>query len=198
MPSPSGGLDRLQRFAALAALQPIIAIAQKSEVAIFHPLKKAARLAQFGRVDPRAHRTQILRGAAHGAAHARPIRACHANIAHAALDLRGQGFQRRRIDDPIHLDVLEGLQALLRIFRRAAPLESAQLAGAVAGGGKYRMREEMQCERPLGQGQADGIHQERHVIVDHIDNRMRRHKSMFPQRGVEYAHQRGPAPLRRK
>src|SRR5450432_394491 len=59
--SQSRGLDRPQRLSPFASLQAVFAVAQKSEVAIFHPGKQRERFAQIPRVELRAQGTQFLR-----------------------------------------------------------------------------------------------------------------------------------------
>src|ERR1700684_477704 len=60
------GFNRIQPLAAFATFQPIFAKPEKSEVAVSHPLEQRAGLAEFGRIDARAHRAQILRGSSGG------------------------------------------------------------------------------------------------------------------------------------
>ena len=116
------GLDRFQPLAALAAFQPILTIAEKGEMAIFHPLEQRAGLAEFSGIDARAHRTQILCGGSSRGAHAAPIRAGRAHVAQTALDLSRQRFKRRGIDDSIDFDMLEGFEPLFRAMQRLGSL----------------------------------------------------------------------------
>ena len=164
---------RLERLSALTAPQAILAITQKRKMPIFHPFEEGTGLAEFGRVEPVGRRTQILRGSPRGTLHARPIRACHAHIPHAALDLRRQRFNRRGVDDAVHFDVLKRFQALVFVLRRAAPLNRLQGTAALASYGKYRVRQEMQRKRAFSQCETDRVDEEWHIIVDYIDNGMR-------------------------
>src|ERR1700722_10056053 len=63
---------------------------------------------------------------------------------------------------------------------------------------KERVCQEMQCERTLRERQADRVHEEGHVIVHHLDDGVRRGKSVLAHGGVEYPYQGGPAPLARE
>ncbi len=63
-----------------------------------------------------------MHGAARGGPHPRPVRARHAYIAHAALDLPLQGFEQRRVDDSIDFDVLVGFETKLFLLRGGAAL----------------------------------------------------------------------------
>ena len=95
--------------------------------------------------------------------------------------------------------MLEGFQTRL-LERRfvAALMQRQQLALGVARHIEYRMRQKVQSQRALCQYQTDGVHQEGHVVVDHLDDGMRRGITVVAQRGVEYPHQRPAAPLLRE
>ena len=71
----------------------------------------------------------------------------------------------------------------------AALLDGAQDPGAVARNREDRMRQKMQRERALRQREADRIDQKRHVVVDHLDDGVRRGVAVLGQRRIEDAHQ---------
>jgi len=55
----------------------------------------------------------------------------------------------------------------------------------------------MQRERALRQREADGVDEKGHVVIDHLDDGMRRAVAVVPRRGVEHPHQgAAAAPMR--
>ena len=195
-------LDRAQGFLPFAALQPIFAVAQKSEVAIFHPGEQGQRLVEIFRVEMPAHGTQFLRRLTGGRAHLGPVGASDPHIAHAALDLRRERRECGRVDDSVDLDVLKrfqprpaGLARRLRLVAGLAALaQGEQLAAAVARHRKDGVRQKMQGEGALGQREVDGIHEKGHVVVHHLDDGVRRGVAMLAQGGIEHPDQRGAPP----
>ena len=160
-----------------------------------HPLQQCTGFFDIFRVEARAAQIDIRGRELRCAAHLAPVGAGHADIIEVARDLPGQGGQFSRIDDAINLDMLERFEAQRRVARGAAArLQVTQRAGTVARHGKNRMREEMYREAAPLQCEADRIDQERHVVIDHLDDGMRREIAMLLHGGIDDAHRGVPAP----
>jgi hypothetical protein len=112
-----------------------------------------------------------------------------ARVAHAPFDILAQRFEQRGVDDPINLGVLEGLETPVLTGRGAPLLDAAQRTRRVPRDGKDRVREEMHGQRARRQGEADRIDQERHVVVHHLDDGMRRCVAVLAQGRIEDPHQ---------
>jgi hypothetical protein len=155
-PEP-GVLHRLEGILSLAAAQPVLLETEEREVAVFHPGKKRLCFAHVARIEARVHHVQVIRGAARCRAHLCPVGAGHAHVAHAALDVRPQRLEQRRIDDTVDLDMLKRLEPPMPIGRGTSLLEAAQHAARVACDREDRVRQEMHGQRSLRQCEPDRI-----------------------------------------
>ena len=131
--------------------------------------------------------------------HLCPIGTSHAHVAHAPFDLHLQRSQYVRVDDAIDFYVLKRLEPrLLAVGAHAAFLDRLQVAGAVAGHGKDRVRQKVQRKCALRQSQPDGIDEERHVVIDHFNDGMCRSVSILALRGIEHPNQSAAAAAARQ
>ena len=105
-------------------------------------------------------------------------------------DVQPQAVARGGVEQAVDLDVLKRFEARLRAgLRLPAPADPAQVAGAVPGDGEDRVRQQMQRQATLRQRKADRIDEKRHVVIDDLHHGVSGAESVFPERGIEYAHQ---------
>ena len=160
--------DRLERVGARREL--VIADAQEGEIVGDQPFQELDRLGdladrqrrriglelgdQLG--DPRRHRTPVLHGDAHVGEHVRD----------GAHDLGAA----RLLVDALDVDLDEAL-AQRSAGGGARALEAGQTAGAVALDGEHRMHDQADLHAMLGELGEHRIDQERHVVVDDLEDR---------------------------
>ncbi len=181
-----------QGLTAGTAAEPIFTVAEKREVPIDHPGEQRAGLAKVLRLQAsRRLPGQTLCRVANGRLHERPIRVGDAHVGEVALDFLSQGRERIGGHDAVDFDVLEGFEDPACVAGRVvASREIQQDSAAVAHDGKDRMGQEVQRESAARQGEADRVDEKRHVIADHLDDRVRRAVAILAQRRIEHTHER--------
>ena len=160
--------DGLQRVPAGAEL--VIADAQEGEIVGDQPFEELDRLGDLAdrqrrRIglelgdhlgDPRPHGAPVLHGGAHVAEH----------VGDRPHDLGAA----RLVVDALDVDVDEAF-AQRAPGRGPGPLEGDELAGGVALDGEHRMHDQANVDAALGQLAQHRVDQERHVVVDDVENR---------------------------
>jgi hypothetical protein len=103
---------------------------------------------------------------------------------------RLDGRQAPRVGFPVDLDQLPGLE--LRVRGRVVEIDAAEPAAAVANHREHRVSEQVHCVPALGAHHAERIDEERHIVGDDHDDRVRGCESVARRIRVEHADQRAP------
>ncbi len=175
----AGLFQRRQHVLAILLLHPILAVAEEGEVVGRGPAQELLGLMPADVVDRQTAGRQIVGQHDHALAHRRPVLHDGAHLgqhlAHCRFQL-GHFFRRLAVD----------LQHHQRFALALA--HCGELAGLVARDAQHRMAQHVHADAQVGQGHADRIHQERHIVVDDLQQGMRRLVAVALQGRVEHPH----------
>ena len=143
----------------------------KQEMIVDHPIEKGARLGRIrATVVRRAACTKFLLDLLRQQLHLQPVRGRHRYVAddtnHQLLQFR-QSLVRLALD--VQLD--DGLERT-EFGGQFGFLQRLQPSVAVTRDSKHGMDGELDRKPALIQRRGDGIHQKRHILRDHLDNRV--------------------------
>ncbi len=173
------------------APQPVLAVAEEREVVVLHPLEQRLRLADLAAVAARSCAAECggrVRGLG---AHPAPVAGCRAHVLERAADGGLDRGEAGRVRLAVDLDHLPGLE--LRARRRVVEVDRLQPAAPVADHGEDRVREQVDGETRLRAHHAERVDQERLVVRDDHDDRVRRGEAVAFRVRVEDPHQRTAA-----
>ncbi len=156
--------------AALVAGQRVFAHAEEGEVVGDQPFEELRRLGDF--LDRQRRRIVLDLGddLADARHHRPPVLHAEAHVGEHAADRLDDLVLPRLVLDALDVDVDEAL-APRGADRRAVAAEADQRAGLVALDREDRMQHEPHIDALLGELGHHRVEQERHVVVDHLDDR---------------------------
>ena len=160
----------------------VAAVPYKREVVVRQPLEECARFADFfgGVGQPGAAELRV--DGEHALAHRRPVGHHGAHVPQHAHDVGRQRVAAPGLGESVDLDVHQRLAG-------GAPLRGpGDARGAVARHLDDGVGDEVQRQPLAQQLHLHGVDQERHVVVDDLDDRVRRLPAVLIHRGVEHAH----------
>ncbi|MDQ1092969.1 hypothetical protein QE400_002382 [Xanthomonas sacchari] len=172
-------LQRRQHVFAALLLHPVLAVAEEGEMVGRGPAQEFLRLAPALVVHRQAPRGQVVGQRQHLLAHAAPV--AH-DVAHLAEDAPDRRFHLRHVLRRLAVD----LQRHQRF--RLALAHVLQHAALVALHAQHRMAEHVHADAQLRQRHAHRVDQERHVVVDDLQHRVRRLPAVVLQARVEHPH----------
>ena len=158
---------------------------------VLHPLEQRLRLADLAAVAARSCAAECggrLRGLG---AHPAPVAGSRAHVLEGAADGGLDQLQAGRVRLAVDLDHLPRLE--LRARRRVVQVDRLQPAAPVADHGEDRVREQVDGETCLRAHHAERVDQERLVVRDDHDDRVRRGEAIPFEVRVEDPHQRTAA-----
>ena len=163
-------LDEMQRCT-VHPIQFELAGRDKQEMIVDHPIEKGARLGSIrAAVVRRAACTKFLLDLLRQQLHLQPVRGRHRYVAddasHQLLQF-WQGLMRLALD--VQLD--DGLERT-EFDGRLGFLQRLQPSVAVTRDSKHGVDGELDRKPALIQRRRDGIHQKRHILRNHLDNRV--------------------------
>ena len=174
----------------LAIGELVLAIAEKRKVVADHPVQQQlAFLAQF-LVDARRPELEQLAGLLHFLAHFRPVADGHAHVGEDLEDFLLQQLELLRIRFLVDRESNERLEPAHRLVAFRDPLD---LAAAVSNDANDRVNGDMNGQPLPVDRRKYRVDQERHVVVDHLDEGKRRFVAMIVQRWIENPHEGLPA-----
>ncbi len=170
-------------------IQPIIADAEEGEIFVLQPFQEQDRLADL--VVRQRRRIGLERFDDRGDAvdHGAPVFHRAADVGEHAGERGDQCALDRFVVDAVDVDLDH---AFAQRTRRPTGIgENAdEGAGGVALDREHRVDQQVGVEAPLGQLAHDGIDQERHVVIDELDD------GNVPEPGTVFGRRRGDADLR--
>lgn len=143
------------------------------------PAQEFLRLVAAGVVDRQAAGGQVVGQHHHLFAHGGPV--VH-DGAHLGQHLAHRRFQPGHVFGWLAVDFQHHERLALALAH------GGELAGLVARDTQHRVAKHMHADPQLGQGHAHRVHQERHVVVDDLQQRVRRFVAVALQGGVEHPH----------
>ena len=183
---PRAGHDREPD--ALVPLDKVVAaVADVREVGVREPRQEFARLRNVVGGQRWRVALEVRHHLEHLRAHRRPVADDGADVGEHARDVGRQRAATRGVGDPLDLDVH---QRLAHAVALAFPREPAEPAACVPLHGHDRVGDQVHGE-PLPQHlHLHGVDEEGHVVVDDLDDRVRRLPALLVDRGVEHPHLR--------
>ena len=179
--------DDLQRVFAVLDHQFVAAIAKKREVIVGQPGEKCLALRELIRRQRRRPLVGIGEDHLQPIAHRFPVGDGRAYIVEHADEVGGQFVKPRRLDNAVDLDANE------RFVSGVLGVVGGQIDKRAVGAaldGDDRMHDQVQRQPVPVDLHRHRIDQERHVVIDDLDDRVRRLPAMFLDRRIEYAHPR--------
>ena len=145
----------------------VVTHAKEGEMIVNHPLEEFLALGDQFLVGPGGPLRQFADGFLRHRRHFLPVGHGDAHLVHRVLDLAGDAAQYRFIGLAIDLELHHRLIDAARIILLA---DLGELAGRPATHPDDRVNDQVNTQFQLGQRQVGAVDQERHVIVDHLDN----------------------------
>ena len=167
-----------QHFLAAVAAHAVFAIAKKREVIVRGPAQELLHFLAAGIADRHLAVTDIGGDVQHLLAHGRPVLDDPAHVAQHGEDGL---FDIARIGRGLAVD----FQMHHRLDRALA--DRSELAAAVARNPDHRMPQHVHTHAAFGQRHRHRIDQERHVVVDDLQHRVRGFPAMLGPGGIEQA-----------
>jgi hypothetical protein len=187
---PEAGLHhRQQAVGGLPTLEAIFAITQEGEMVVGEPFEERGRLERLGTRDSRDAAGHVRCELARVSQHGRPVLDRRAHVGEGRLDPRPNVLEVRGVGRAAHLDMLPGLDE----SRPGARVDVLDPSGPVADDAEHRMRHRMDGPTGIVQDDCERIDQERHVIGDDLDDRVRGLPALGRERRIEHANQRAAA-----
>ena len=170
---------RQQHVLPAALADAVFAVAEQGEVVVGHPAQELLRLAAAGVVHRQLARGQVVGQRQHLLAHRSPVLDGQAHL--------GQHFGNGR-DDAVH--GLGRLTVHLEHHQRfgLALAHGGDAAIPVTAEAHHRMAQHVHADAQFGQFHRHRIDEERHVVIDDLQHRMRRLPTMGLGGRVEHAH----------
>ena len=155
--------------------QFVLAEAKKREVVILYPVQKDATFGYFRFAQTDGRQIQFLYDGAHLLEHRLPIGNRSARIGKDREQTIDQRLQPHRIGLAVDFYMHERFRVSIGSGRSYR----LQLAARIAMSSQHRVNEELQGVPLPVNLHGYGIDQERHVVIDDLDNRMRRRPAVF-------------------
>ena len=166
----AGHRDQLQVGVLVGQL--VLAIAEEGEVALLEPAEEGVRLGDLVRFERRRVAAQLRDEVERALAHLAPVAHCGAHLADHALEVSLQSVELGgvRVTDDLGVDHGLGQSA---VGLRAVGEDLEQVALVVAPDLDDRMNDQVDAEVAVVQLHTDRVDQERHVVGDDLDRRVR-------------------------
>ncbi len=178
----AAALDRAQYRIAPLLHHFVLAEAEEDEVVVRGPAQELLRLLAALLVHRQPAAIELVGHLAHALAHRLPVAHDRAHVgqhrAYRLLDAR-HGLRRLAVDLQVH-------QRL-----RLAAADPLQPAALVTRDAQDRVPEHVHADAEFGQRHGDRVDQERHVVVGHLQDGVRRFPAVRLAGGVEQPHQAG-------
>ena len=149
----------------------VAAVAEQREVVRGEPAQERLAFGELVRRQRRRARVELGDDAEHLVLHLLPVVDRHAHVGQHARDVGGERVEARRLGDPVDLDVDERFAPSHPCPRGARPVS---VPSASRSDREQRMDDEMQREAVAVDLHRHRIDEERHVVVDDLDDRVRR------------------------
>ncbi len=166
-PEPAAG-DRAQHVLAVLAQQVVLAVAEEREVVVAQPLEERTRFGELLRVDGRRALGELGDDVPGALPHRPPVLDGGAHVAEDAAQVVAELLDRRRVGQPVELDVDQ---------RLVAPIVRSDLeqpAAVVAAQPHDRAHDEVDRPPVPAHLHRDRVDEERHVVVHDLDDGVRR------------------------
>ena len=170
---------RRQHLLAVLLLHTVFAVAEEGEVVRGRPAQEFLRFVAADVVHRQATRGQVVGQHHHLFAHCRPVMHDRAH------------FGQHLADGRLHLGHFVGRLAVdLQHHQRfaLALAHCGELAALVARNAQHRVAKHVHTDPQFGQRHAHRVHQKRHVVVDDLQQRVRRLVAVALQGRVEHPH----------
>jgi hypothetical protein len=151
--------------------EAIFAVAEKREMVVFHPLEQRLRLAHLALLAAHPRNAEFGGRVERLAAHAAPVGGGGTHVTERAFDARLDCGEAARVGLAVDLDELPGFE--LCAGRRVLKVDACQPSVPVTHDREQRMREQVHRETALGADDPERVDQERHVVRDDHDDRVR-------------------------
>ena len=165
----SGLEHRLESL--LGVREAIVADAEEGEVVVGEPFEEGDCLLDLGRGQRRRIGLEPGDHVRHARHHRPPVVNADAHVGEHPLDGLDDLGAARFFLDALDMHVDDAFAQ--RAGSRLGALEGGQPAGIVAHHGEHGMHDETHVEPALGELGQHRIHQERHVVVDDFEHRIR-------------------------
>ena len=172
----------LQHFLAAGFGDAIFPIAKKREMIGRRPAQEFLRLGNAGRIHGQLLLAQVLGDRQHLVAHRRPVAIAHGNVVQRRTQDLFKARAFGRIGNAVDLEMHQRFGLALAGIRS----ERKHVAAGIALDAVHRMRDQMHVQAGLPDRDADRIDQERHVVGDDVDDRMRGIVTVGVLRRVRY------------
>jgi hypothetical protein len=168
-----------------AAHQPVFAIAEEGEVVAGEPVDELGGFLRLAGGDAGHALAQVGGDAAGPLHHLRPVVDRHAHVGEGGFDARAKFLELRGVARAVHLDVLPRLGVTTGEVLACG----GDAAGTIAPHPEHRVCHGVDGEAAAVQHDRQRIHQERHVVGDHLDDRVGGVPAVVRQVGIEDPHQ---------
>ena len=192
-------VDDRQRVAVVGRDQVVAAVAEEGEVTVGEPRQEGPGLGDLGRRPRRRAAAELADDVGDARAHRAPVVDADAHVGEHTLEVGGERLHPLGVGDAVDLDVH---QRLARATRRVG---GASGPGAIAASAPSAPRSTARIgwtmrwssSRSRASFHRHRIDEERHVVVDDLDHRVRRLPAVVVELRVEHAQLRGrPAAAR--
>lgn len=155
----------------------VLAVAEEGEVVLGEPAQQLLRLGDLLLLQPLGRRGgQLARDEQRAVVHLGPVLDRLADVGQHAAQVRGDLLQIGAVGLAVDLDMDPGLhERVVRQFAlggAAGAQDFEELAGEIAPDHDLRVDHHMDGPVLPGQLIGDRVHQERHVVGDHLDDRV--------------------------
>lgn len=180
--------------------QVVLAVAEEGEVVVGEPAQQLTGLFELVLAQVRGDRLvgQVVGDAQRGVAHLLPVLDGLAYVGQDALEVVGDLLEVGAVGLAVGLDVDPGLDegvvgarglGAVRVAVGSEDLD--QLAGEVTADDDLRVDHDVDAAALPGQLVRHGVHEERHVVGDDLDDRVAGRPAVLLDRGGVHAHVRG-------
>ncbi len=167
----SGLRKRAQEILSIAGLEDVAAKSEEDEVSVIEPAEERARFVDFLARHRQRRTFELVDIVGERLAHRPPVAHGEAHFAQDVLDRGADRFQLGGLGLLVDLDVHVGLDR--RIARRALGIGHFEpVAVRVATRADHRVQEEMDLALAAVDLRAHGVDEERHVVVDDLEDRV--------------------------
>ena len=176
--------DRAQDVVAVVSDELVLAVAEEREVIVLEPVEERGGLGDVVAVERRRTPAEARDHLAHAPAHRAPVVDGGAHVAEDLLELEPELLEHSRLAT-VDLDVVQRLHAHLR---RRQKLHEVPLS--VAPNADDGVDVEVDRSSAPGERHFDGIHEERHVVRQDLDDAVLRSPPVLLEARRVHAHLR--------
>ncbi len=177
-----------QQILALLMNQVVAAVAEQREVVLRQPLQEGPGLGSQCRRHGGRRPLQLGDGLLQPVQHGPPVAHRTTHVGQHALQTGRQFGTQRRVDQPVDFDMHPRFAWGLRVgLVRPQLVQRLQTALRVALHHQHRVHDQMQRQALAVDLHGGAVHQEGHVVVDHLDHGVARGPAMLGQRRADDA-----------